>query len=319
MMIDYLRFSLTDRCNLNCLYCAPLDRSQFLSHREVLTYEEIIRTVSLFVKLGIKKLRLTGGEPLIKKNIVWLIRMLKAIRGLDEIALTTNGVYLKELACSLKDAGLDRLNISIDTLNRERYKAITGFDFFCNVWAGIEKAIEAGFDPVKLNVILMKGINDDGVEDFVRLTFNHSLIVRFIEFFPTNKRSMKLADSLIRNDVIKKRINSYFGKMERVYDIRGNGPAEYYKLKGSKGSVGFISSASENFCAGCNRIRIDCAGRICPCLFSGHTHDIKPLLRDSARDDESIIGYIKEVFEVKSKYRKNSNACHQVEMSSIGG
>ncbi|MDP2929545.1 MAG: GTP 3',8-cyclase MoaA [Candidatus Omnitrophota bacterium] len=319
MSVDYLRFSLTDRCNLNCFYCAPLDRRQFLSRREVLTYEEIIRTVSLFVKLGIKKLRLTGGEPLIKKDIVWLIGMLKAIKGLDEIAVTTNGIYLEELAYPLKNAGLDRLNISIDTLKTERYKAITGFDQLKSVRSGIEKAIEAGFDPVKLNVILMKGVNDDEVEDFIRLTFNHPLIVRFIEFFPTNKRSLKLAGSLIKNDVVKERINGYFGKMERVYGVRGNGPAEYYKLKGSKGSVGFISSASENFCAGCNRIRIDCAGRICPCLFSGHTHDIKPLLRDSSRDDESITEYIKEAFEVKSKYRKNSNACHQVEMSSIGG
>ena len=319
MTIDYLRFSLTDRCNLNCFYCTPLDRNQFLSRQEVLTYEEIIRAVSLFVKLGIKKLRLTGGEPLIKKDVAWLIGMLKAINGLDEISITTNGIYLKELACPLKDAGLDRLNVSIDTLKKDRYKVITGFDYFDDVWDGIEEAMKTGFDPVKLNVILVKGVNDDEVKDFVRLTYSYPLIVRFIEFFPTNRRALKLADSSVKNDTVKEIIQNNFGYMESISGVKGNGPAEYYKLADSKGCIGFISSYTEDFCSGCNRIRIDCAGRICPCLFSGHTHDIKPLLRNSAQDDKAIIEYMKEVFEIKSRYRKNANDCHLVEMSSIGG
>lgn len=319
MSIDYLRFSLTDRCNLNCFYCTPLDRSRFLSRPEVLTYEEMVKVVSLFVKLGIKKLRLTGGEPLIKKDLVELIGMFKTIEGLNEVAITTNGVYLKELAYPLKKAGLDRLNISIDTLNRGRYKAITGFDHFDNVWAGIEKAVETGFDPVKLNVILMKGVNDDEVEDFARLALDRPLIIRFIELFPTNKRSLRFADTVVKNYEIKKRISDSFGEIEKISSVKGNGPAEYYKMKGSKGIVGFISSYTENFCSGCNRIRIDCAGRVCPCLFSGHTHDVKSFLRNGAQDDEALIEYMEDIFKIKSRYRKDIKNRYQLEMSSIGG
>jgi len=271
------------------------------------------------MKLGIKKLRLTGGEPLIKKDLVELVCMLKTIEGLDEIAITTNGVYLKELAYPLKKAGLDRLNISIDTLNRERYRTITGFDYFDNVWGGIEKAVEVGFDPVKLNIILMEGINDDEVEDFIRLTFNYPLIVRFIEFFPTNKRLLRFTDAVVKNYAVKEKIKGCFGEIEKVSSVKGNGPAEYYKLKGSKGIVGFISSYTENFCSRCNRIRIDCAGRICPCLFSGHTHDIKPLLRNNTQDDEALIEYMKDIFKIKSKYKKDMKTRYQLEMSSIGG
>ena len=196
--IDYLRLSLTDRCNLNCLYCTPLERGQFLTRGEVLSYEEIVRAVSLFVKAGVRKLRLTGGEPLIKKNIVGLIKMLKRIDSLEEIAMTTNGVYLKDLASPLKAAGLDRVNISIDTLKKEKYKSITGFDYFDDVWAGIKESLGSGLNPVKLNVILMKGLNDDEVLDFARLSFEYPLVIRFIEFFPTNKRSSKLSGALIK-------------------------------------------------------------------------------------------------------------------------
>ncbi|MCX6262053.1 MAG: radical SAM protein, partial [Bacteroidia bacterium] len=151
--INYLRFSLTDRCNLNCVYCTPLQKSQFLSHDEVLNYEEITRVVALFVKAGVRKLRLTGGEPLIKKNIIGLIKMLKIIDGLEEISMTTNGVWLKGLASRLKDAGLDRVNISINTLKKEKFRSITGFDYFDDVWAGINEALEVGLNPVKLNII----------------------------------------------------------------------------------------------------------------------------------------------------------------------
>lgn len=208
--VDYLRFSLTDRCNLNCIYCTPLEKGQFLARSEVLTYEEIARVVSLFVKAGISRLRLTGGEPLLKKDIVSLVGMLKNIDGLEEISLTSNGVYLKDLAFGLKDAGLSRVNISIDTLKKEKFKGITGFDLFDDVWSGVLRSIEAGLNPVKLNVILMKGINDDELFDFVRLTFEYPLIVRFIEFFPTNKRSMKFAGYLVRSDDVKTRIAGHF-------------------------------------------------------------------------------------------------------------
>ncbi len=316
--IDYLRLSLTDRCNLNCLYCTPLQKGQFLSHEEVLRYEEMALAVQMFVKAGVRKVRLTGGEPLIKKDITSLVRMLKNINGLEEIAMTTNGIYLKSMAGQLKDAGLDRVNISIDTLKKEKFKSITGFDYFVDVWAAILESMETGLNPVKLNVILMRGINDDEIIDFVRLIFDYPLIVRFIEFFPTNKRSAKLAHTFIRTDEVKQRIIGYFGAMPETALIRGNGPARYYRIKGAQGAIGFISGCSEDFCSACNRIRMDCSGKIYPCLFSASTHQIRDLLRGFP-DKGVMLEYIKEIFKIKYNYSKNTVLIRQLEMSSIGG
>lgn len=316
--IDYLRLSLTDKCNLNCMYCTPLAKSRFLNREEVLSYEEITKVVALFVQAGVRKLRLTGGEPLIKKNITELIKMLKKIDELREITMTTNGVYLKGIAGQLKEAGVDRVNISIDTLKKEKFKAITGFDYFDDVWQGINESFRVGLSPVKLNVILMKGINDDEIIDFARLTVKHPLVIRFIEFFPANKRSSELSGASIRTDTVKQKITSHFGLLENYYEVKGNGPAKYYKLQDSKGAIGFISSLSDNFCDECNRLRIDCAGRIYPCLFSGATHEIRPLLR-SKENDKDLLKYIKEIFKIKSKYRKDIITRQQLEMSSIGG
>lgn len=317
--VDYLRLSLTDRCNLNCIYCTPLKKSQFLSHQEVLSYEEIVKVVSLFVRSGIKNLRLTGGEPLIKKDLLYLIKMLKGINGLEEIAMTTNGVNLKALATQLKEAGLDRVNISLDTLKRERFKQITGLDHLNDVLSGIEKSLESGFSPVKLNVILMKGINDDEILDFAKLSLEKKIVVRFIEFFPTNKRSSELSGRLIRNEITKQRIIEQFRDVEKISGITGNGPAEYYKIKGASGALGFISNASDDFCDECNRIRIDCAGRISPCLFSGYVYDLRPLLRNGNADDELLM-YIGRILNMKPNYSKKKVADNKgIEMSSIGG
>lgn len=316
--VDYLRLSLTDRCNLNCIYCTPLEKDRFLSREEVLSYEEITRAVSVFVKAGIRKLRLTGGEPLIKRDITDLIKMLKAVGGLRELTMTTNGVYLDALADGLKQAGIDRINISLDTLKKEKFKSITGFDLFDQVWRGVERSLQAGLNPVKLNVIMMKGINDDEILDFARLTCEYPLCVRFIEFFPTNRRSGKFAGLLISSAEVKKEIARHYGISENISGVPGNGPAEYHKLKGSKGTIGFINSSTGDFCDRCNRIRIDCAGRICPCLFSGSIQDIRPLLR-GARNDEALLNYIKEAFKMKSQYKKSTAKAQQLEMSSIGG
>lgn len=318
LTVDYLRFSLTDRCNLNCIYCSPLKKSQFLGRDEVLRYEEIAKVVSLFVRAGIRKLRLTGGEPLIKRNLAKLIKMLKRINGLEEIAMTTNGVYLNLLAGELKKAGLDRVNVSLDTLKKEKFRHITGSDHFEDVWAGIERSIEIGLQPVKLNVILMKGINDEEITDFARLTLKRPLVVRFIELFPTNKRSNKLAGSLIKGEDARKKISGEFGEINKISDVRGNGPAEYYKIKDSSGAIGFISNASEDFCGECNRIRVDCAGRVSPCLFSGYIYDLRPLLRSGAAD--KLLVYLKNILSTKYDYNKKkaANRCG-IEMSAIGG
>ena len=316
--IDYLRLSVTDRCNLNCLYCTPLEKAQFLTHDEVLRHEEMARLVTVFSRLGVKKVRVTGGEPLIKKNITGLLRLLKEIKGIEEISMTTNGVHLKDMARELKEAGLDIVNISLDTLKKERYRRLTGKDSFEDVRSAIHKAIEVGLSPVKLNVVAMKGVNDDEVLDFAELTLRYPLSIRFIEFFPTSKRSNELAYRLIRNTEIKERIIHSFGELQPVSGIIGNGPAEYYALKDSKGALGFISSFSSNFCYDCNRIRVDCAGRISPCLFSGYIYDARERLR-SERGEDGLIAAIKGVFEAKSRYNKKTTTDYKIEMSSIGG
>lgn len=316
--IDYLRLSITDRCNLNCLYCAPKNKDEFLSREDVLRYEEIIILVYAFVQLGIKKLRLTGGEPLVRKNVIELISMLKAIDGLEEISITTNGVSLKNLAASLKNAGLDRVNVSLDTLRRERFKSITGLDCFNEVWTGIEKSLQVGLSPVKLNVILMKGINDDEIIDFVRLALERPIIIRFIEFFQTNRRFHKLNGCLVNNGDVKKKIVEHFGAIKKNSHIKGNGPAEYYSIRDGKGIIGFISNASENFCHACNRIRVDCTGRVWPCLFSGHICNLRSLLRENASQSQ-LLEAIRNVLLLKPRFRKNQTECYGIEMSSIGG
>lgn len=317
-VVDYLRLSITDRCNLNCIYCTPLEKTQFLTRNELLSYEEMVKLVNLFVKAGIRKMRITGGEPLIRRNITGLIEMLKGIKGLEEIAMTTNGVYLKDLACHLKNAGLDRINVSIDTLERKRFESITGLDCFENVWAGIKKSLEIGIHPVKLNVIVMREINDDEILDFARLTFTYPLIVRFIEFFPANKRSKKLTACMVRNEKVKDEITTRLGEITPVLGVKGNGPAEYYKLKNSEGTLGFISSYSKDFCHECNRIRVDCAGRVSPCLFSGYICDLREMLR-SSQEDERSLSQIRNVVKAKPGYNKQTAAGGKIEMSSIGG
>jgi cyclic pyranopterin phosphate synthase len=316
--IDYLRLSITDRCNLNCIYCTPIERDQFLTHEEVLRYEEMAKIVGFFVKAGVRKVRITGGEPLIKKGIIDLVRLIKEIDGVEELSMTTNGVYLKSYAQQLREAGLNRINVSLDTLKKEKFKFITGLDCFDNVWEGIEEAFRIGFLPLKLNVIPMKGINDDEILDFARLTLKYPVVVRFIEFFPVNRRSDALMSSLIKSDVIKEEITEEWGRMEPVSEMKGNGPARYYQFKSGKGVVGFISGSTTNFCDQCNRIRIDCAGRVSPCLFSGCIYDTRSLIRDNKRDDE-IIARVKQIFNVKSQYRKETIDKRKIEMSSIGG
>ncbi|MCQ9205314.1 MAG: GTP 3',8-cyclase MoaA [Omnitrophica bacterium] len=316
--VDYLRLSVTDLCNLNCVYCTPLEKREFLTHQEVLRYEEIARLIRLFIEIGIRKVRITGGEPLIKKNIVALVEMLKKIEGLEEISMTTNGMLLSEYAAQLKKAGLSRVNISLDTLKRDRFKAITGVDSFLEVWEGIQAALAVGFDPVKLNVVPIKGVNDDEIVDFAKLTLKYPLIVRFIELFHTNQRSKKFIESLLSSERTKKLITEELGEIKPSHMIKGEGPASYYKISGSIGSIGFISGSSSNFCHCCNRIRVDCAGRISPCLFSGHIYDTRPLLRSNTQD-EKLLEDIKKLLSLKFQYTKYTIKERKIEMSSLGG
>jgi cyclic pyranopterin phosphate synthase len=316
--VDYLRFSVTDRCNLNCIYCRGFRGKPTLSSEEVLCYTDIIKIVRIFVRAGIRKLRLTGGEPLLREDIIDLINGLREIEGLEEITMTTNGTNLKHMVSRLKEAGLNRLNISLDTLDRNKYSSITGKDCFEEVWSGIRAALDRGLDPVKLNVVVMKGINEEEVLDFTQLIFKYPLSVRFIEFFPTGKGARELSHCLTRNSQIKKKISTRFGKMNHFTEAEGNGPASYYKLENAKGLIGFISNLSSNFCAECNRIRIDCAGRVSPCLFSGYVYDMGRMLK-IGRQQEELLSEIKNIFKSKPRYNKKTAHVQQVEMSSIGG
>lgn len=336
--VDYLRLSITDRCNLNCLYCTPLERSAFLKRDEVLRYEEISRMVGVFVKAGIKNVRITGGEPLIKKDLPELIKMLRSIDGLKELSLTTNGVNLESCAEALKGAGLDRINISLDTLKRERFQQITGSDSLREALNGINKVIKLGFTPVKLNMIPMQGINDDEIIDFVNFGIKNNLYIRFIEFFPTNIRSQEMRGLTITNKEVKQKIEDKFGELFPIFrhsdpeadkyrlkgknlindKIIGNGPSQYYRFNNSTIPIGFISSYTENFCNSCNRIRVNCAGRISPCLFSGYRYNLQQLLRNNVGEEELLL-YVKKAISEKSCFRKTIFGAPKIEMSTLGG
>jgi cyclic pyranopterin phosphate synthase len=262
--------------------------------------------------------RLTGGEPLIKKDISKLISMLKNIEGIKEVSLTTNGVLLGGLIHELKQSGLDRVNISLDTLDKTKFKEISGFDSFDNVWRSVELALKLKFNPVKLNVVPMAKINSDELIDFAKLTLKYPLAVRFIEFFHTNERSKKLFASFVSSESIKKAIEYKFGNLKSVSGIKSNGPSIYYKIKDAKGIIGFISPTTGDFCSGCRRIRLSCDGKISLCLFDGAVKDICKLIRSNVSDKE-ISETLKKLFRLKPKYTKNSIKHRCIEMSSLGG
>ena len=311
-VIDYIRISVTDRCNLRCIYCRP---TEIDFNKNILTYEEIIMIVKVGAKLGIKKVRLTGGEPLVRKNIHFLINQLKHIKGIKEINLTTNGVLLGKYAKQLKEAGLCRVNVSLDTLKHERYKNITGEDKLQNVLEGIEKAYQLGLKPIKLNVVVINGINDDEIEDFAMLTKKNEYYVRFIEFMPS-KGGEWSKDKCLSTNEIKKRIE----KIEPLIPVKSakSSTANYYKFINGKGIIGFISGVTKPFCNNCNRIRITADGKILPCLFSNIEIDIKKALQKSSSEKE-IERLLRLSVDIKPKgYKIKDNVVERF-MSEIGG
>lgn len=318
MAVEYLRLSLTDRCNLNCLYCTPREKASVLRHDELLRHEELARAAAAFVRCGVKKVRLTGGEPLLRKNIVGLVALLRAVPGLKELAMTTNGVGLKELAVPLREAGLDRVNVSLNSLKPAAYKRITGTDKLEDAWDGLMAAVRAGFAEVKLNMVVMKGLNDAEIPEFARLSMDFPLSVRFIELFRTSARSAELEGAYLSSAETRARIEAVYGPLRRVPPGPNDGPAQIYQRQGAKGKIGFISGRSDYFCGACNRVRMDCAGRVYPCLFSPSTHTLKDLLRAGA-DEEALADHIKKIFLIKSEYKRNSPTAGHVEMSDLGG
>jgi cyclic pyranopterin phosphate synthase len=317
--INYLRISLTDRCNLRCIYCMPPEGERKLRHRDILRYEELLRIARIAIKLGISKIRLTGGEPLVRKGVDEFIPMLTALEGLDDVSLTTNGVYLKDNLEMLKDSGIKRINVSLDSLKRLNFKYITRFDYFNQVWEGIEKARDMGFYPIKLNIVIMKGINDNEILDFGRLAIEEPYHIRFIECMPIGLQTNCTA--FMPNTEIEKAFVDRFGPLVPVRPGKHDGPAKRFRFEGGKGEIGFISAISHSFCHECNRLRLTANGKLLPCLLSNTEVDLKDPIRRGYLDEDLIEIFLKAV-EIKPRcHPLNSENYESVQrkMCTIGG
>jgi len=280
--IDYLRISITDHCNFRCFYCTPFSGRSHLSKSKILSYEELLKVSEAAVSAGITKIRITGGEPLVRKGVVEFCRMLSNLKGLKALTLTTNGLLLKSMAAPLFEAGVKRINVSLDTLKPERFQKITGYNLLSNVLAGIKEAEKVGMHPIKINMVVMRGINDDEIEEMVDIIFKKPYHVRFIELMPTEGWSLKEHKSFfIPLDEVIKRIEK-IGEIQLEPHTNSNGPAKMYALPGAKGRLGFISPLGWHFCGACNRLRLTADGNLRPCLFSKEEIDIKGLVRNGA-------------------------------------
>ncbi len=278
--IDYLRISVTDKCNFRCLYCMPLSGLAWLPKADILTYEEIAEAVSQLAPLGLRRLRITGGEPTLRPDLDVLIRMLRAIPGIQDISLSTNGVRLPELASVLAGAGLDRVNMSADSLRPERIRAIsrrtTGFDPI----AAATAAEAAGLSPIKINLVVMRGINDDEVCDFARLTLERAWHIRFIELMPVGEMRDLTWDHVVPTDEVLRRLEEIAPLSPADGPARGNGPARYFRFQGARGTVGVITPMSHTYCGSCNRVRLTADGRLRTCLFGDEETDLRTPLRE---------------------------------------
>jgi cyclic pyranopterin phosphate synthase len=277
--IEYLRISVTDRCNFRCLYCMPEDGMHWLPKADILSYEEIAGVVQQLAPLGLRRLRVSGGEPTIRPQLHELIRLLRGVPGIEDIALSTNGVRLPELAALLRDAGLDRVNLSVDSLRPERIARIARRDLgFDPVHAALA-AESAGLAPIKMNMVVMRGINDDEVADLARLTLDHPWHVRFIELMPVGDLRALTWEHVVPSDEILARLAAVAPLEPCAGPPRGNGPAAYYRWAGAAGSIGVITPMTHTYCASCNRVRLTADGRLRTCLFGDHEVDLRTPLR----------------------------------------
>ncbi len=335
--IDYLRISITDRCNLRCRYCMPADGVAFKPHEEILTFEEIVRLARIAAEEGISKVRLTGGEPLVRRGVPDLVRELLALPGLDSVALTTNATLLPRYAAELREAGLSRVNVSLDSLDPAVYEQITRGGSLAGALAGLDAAFDAGFDPVKLNVVVVRSLHQD-LLGFARLTLERPLHVRFIEYMPlgdaeegtgchtdgTSDEAGWTREDSVPSDEVLERIASEaaaagLGELlpvAREAAPGGWGPARYYRFEGARGTVGVISPLSHHFCAECNRLRLTADGRLRPCLFSDHELDVRTVLRTGT--DEDVRAAVKRALNDKPESH-NMRVGTERRMSQIGG
>ena len=318
--LTYLRISVVDRCNLRCLYCMPEHGAGFEAWEELLSYEEISRLVKIFAELGIRKVRITGGEPLVRRNIEKLIAMIREIPEIRELALSTNGVFLKGMAQKLKTAGVDRVNISLDTLQRDRFAEIARMDRLSDVLEGIDEAIVSGMVPVKLNTVLMRGINDGEILDLVHYAVQKRMDIRFIELMPTDKSvSVDPGRHFFSTQEAKAEVEKEFHLIP--LDAYFSSPAQTFQIAGTQSSVGFISPISNFFCARCNRLRIKANGMLKTCLHGKEDLDLKKLLR-SEFSEEAVKKIIQQVVYVRPEqhFLNEPQVKHQdFQMSHVGG
>lgn len=280
--IDYIRISLTDRCNLRCKYCMPEEGVKLLKHEDILTYEEIIILSKIFISLGIKNFKLTGGEPLVRRDVSQLVKSLKNIEGIGEVTMTTNGVLLEEYGSDLIEAGIDRINISLDSLNPTKYQEITGRNFLDKVFHGINLLLSKGFDKVKINTVPIKPLDENDMDRLIDLGRKNPIDIRFIKMMPIGIADSSLGYSKKEMlDLIEKKL----GPSRIFYGKRGNGPAEYYSFKNYMSKIGFIDAMNNNFCSQCNRIRLSATGSIKPCLYYDAGESLKPYIYSLAEDE----------------------------------
>lgn len=311
--ISYLRISVTDRCNLRCVYCMPPEGVPLVSHKDIMSFEEILLVVKASVEMGIDKIRITGGEPLVRLGIVDFVRMVSSVKGVKDISMTTNGILLERYARDLAKAGLHRINISLDTLKPDRFRHITRTGNLADTLKGIETAKKAGLDPVKINMVPIQNLNEDEIVDFARMTEEPGWHVRFIELMPLNGTTKYVPSHVLQDEIGK------LGKLNPVKGVVGNGAARYFQLPGAKGTIGFISPMSEPFCNDCNRLRLSATGMLYPCLFSNHGIDLKPQLRSRA-GMEAVQYLIKEAIAAKPQSHCFADSVKEnTRMSKIGG
>jgi GTP 3',8-cyclase len=280
--IRYLRVSITDLCNLRCIYCRPPEGVKLVNHDDILRYEEILTIIEIATGLGIRKVRITGGEPLVRRGVVRFLQRLLLIPGVEDVGLTTNGTLLAPMARQLRETGLRRVNVSLDTLRRDVFKQITGRDDLGLVLEGIEMARDHGFDPVKINVVLLKGINEPDIPDFAAMTLEKPLDVRFIERMPFGISDVDNQPDAFGAAEVLDRITAEFGALQELGRDELGSPARMFKVKGAKGRIGLIEPMTGHFCGTCNRMRLTAKGTLRPCLMSSNEIDIKTLLRNGS-------------------------------------
>lgn len=306
--IEYLRISVTDRCNFRCVYCMPAAGLKWLPKQQILSYEEIAGVVTELAPLGLRRLRITGGEPTIRPQLERLVAMLRAVPQVEDIALSTNGLRLPELAPRLRDAGLDRVNISADSLRPDRIATIARRNLGFDPVAAATAAQAAGLGPVKINMVVMRGLNDDEVVDFARLTLRNPWHVRFIELMPVGEMRDLTWEHVVSSAEVLERISVLGRLTAEDGPPRGNGPAAYHRLEGALGSVGVITPMTHTYCANCNRVRLTADGRLRTCLFGDHEVD----LRTPLRAGESLAPYFRQALAEKPRE-------HQLLQMRVGG